>query len=144
MKRIGYVFAIVAIVAMAVWTYRVHYDTKSALGRIEALRDRIAEVKESMRVLRVEWAWLNAPERLAALVARHNDVLGLVPMSADDFAFVGIVPFPPPPAAVPDPAPLAEPDAEEVVAVSYPPPPGMPLPPARPVREAAPVAEAQR
>lgn len=132
MKRIGYVFAVLAIVVVSVWTYRVHYDTKAVLGRIEDLRDRIAAVKESTRVLRVEWAWLNAPERLAALVARHNDRLGLVPIESADFAFVALVPFPPAPVAPPAPA-----GSDPIIAVRYPPPPGMPLPPIRPARQVA-------
>lgn len=132
MKRLGYVFAVIVIVVVAVWTYQVKYETTAALGRIEELRDRIAATKERIRVFRVEWAWLNAPERLAALVARHNDRLGLVPLGSGAFARVSLVPFPPRGL----PAPVPEGGAETLVVVRYPPPPGMPVPPARPVREA--------
>src|SRR5690606_13090979 len=58
-------------------TYTVNYDTRAALDRISELRARIAEERETLQVLRVEWAWLNAPDRLARLVVEHNDRLEL-------------------------------------------------------------------
>ncbi len=126
MKKLGYVFAVIAIVVVAVWTYRTNYETKSTLARIEDLRDRIAGAKERTRVLRVEWAYLNAPERLAELVLRHNDKLGLVTLHPESFAYVAMIPYAPG-AYVP-----TVPEVVDIEEFRLLPPPDMPLPVARP------------
>ena len=109
MSRLGFALAMLAVVAAAAWAYNVNYQTKMALGRIDGLRAEIAAEREAVEVLRVEWAYLNAPDRLARLVAMNNDRLDLVPMGPQHFDEVAAVPFPPNPA--PQPAPEAEPEA---------------------------------
>ena len=116
MTRLGFALAMAAVVAAAAWAYNVNYKTKMALGRVDDLRAEIAAEREAAEVLRVEWAYLNAPDRLARLVALNNDRLDLVPMNPGHFDEVAAVPFPPNPAlqpsaetpdAAPDPAPNA-------------------------------------
>ena len=97
-----------SIIAVAGWTYNVNYDTRTALDRLSGLRAEIAEQREALQVLRVEWAYLNAPDRLAGLVARHNGALGLAPLVPETLGIVAAVPYPP------RPAPDAAPDVPDV------------------------------
>ena len=95
MNRFGFALAVVAVVASAAWAYHVNYRTKLALGRVDDLRSQIAAEREGSEVLRVEWAFLNAPDRLARLVELNNDWLKLVPMGVQGFDEVAAVPYPP-------------------------------------------------
>ena len=95
MNRLGFALAVVAVVASAAWAYHVNYRTKLALGRVEGLRGQIAAEREGVEVLRVEWAYLNAPDRLMRLVEINNDLLKLAPMGVQGFDYVAAVPYPP-------------------------------------------------
>lgn len=106
MKRLGFALAMLAVVAAAAWAYNVNYQTKMARARVDRLHARIAAEREALEVLRVEWAYLNAPDRLARLVAQNNDRLDLVPMGPQHFGEVAAIPFPP----NPPPQPSAEPE----------------------------------
>lgn len=97
MRRVGFALAMVAVVAAAAWAYHVNYETKMALAQVDRLHEQIAAEREAVEVLRVEWAYLNAPDRLARLVAMNNDRLDLVPMGPHHFDEVALVPFPPRP-----------------------------------------------
>ncbi|MEM9763410.1 MAG: hypothetical protein AAF968_13010 [Pseudomonadota bacterium] len=97
MSRLGFALSVLAIVAIAAWAYNVNYRTGEALARVETLRSEIARTREDVQVLHVEWAWLNTPERLARLVAVHQDKLALGPMVPERFGDAQQVPFPPPP-----------------------------------------------
>jgi hypothetical protein len=94
MKRLGFALSVLAVVASAAWAYHVNYKTKTALGRVGDLRGQIAAEREALEVLRVEWAYLNAPDRLIRLVALHNDRLGLVPMGPQRVEDVAAIPYP--------------------------------------------------
>ena len=96
MTRLGFALSMLALVAAASWAYHINYRTKTAMGRIDTLRAQIAAEREAGEVLRIEWAYLNAPDRLARLVAMSNDRLGLVPMGPGHFDEVAAIPFRPP------------------------------------------------
>ena len=85
---------VLGIVAMATWAYNVNYDTKTVIKRVDALRSQIAAERERGQVLRVEWAYLNAPDRLRRLVARYNDRLRLVPLATGQFREAAAIPYP--------------------------------------------------
>ena len=95
MTRSGFALSILAVVATAAWAYHMNYRTKSALGQVDRLRNQIAAEREAVEVLRVEWAYLNAPDRLTRLVALHNDRLGLGPIRPQQFDQVAAIPFTP-------------------------------------------------
>jgi hypothetical protein len=119
MNRLGFTVAILAVVASAAWAYHINYRTKTALGRVEKLRGQIAAEREAAEVLRVEWAYLNAPERLARLVELNNDRLGLEPIAPRQFDDVSAIPFPPR-AENPSAGPDSEPESGGAAAVSGP------------------------
>ncbi|MEM0923565.1 MAG: cell division protein FtsL [Pseudomonadota bacterium] len=96
MKRMIFCVSVTTVIALAVWAYNVNYRTRQAFDRLDTLRAELAAERETVQVLRVEWAWLNAPDRLARLVALHNDRLRLAPMAPERYGLVSTVPFPPP------------------------------------------------
>jgi len=120
MNRTAFALSIIAVVAAAAWTYNVNYRTETALGRVEKLRSNIAAERESVEVLRVEWAYLNAPDRLARLVELHKYRLELEPMAPRHFDEVAVVPFPPRHAALGPEFLLDELDPAAISAVSVP------------------------
>jgi hypothetical protein len=135
MTRLGFALSMIAVVATAAWAYHVNYRTKTTLGRVDQLRGQIAAEREMVEVLRVEWAYLNAPDRLSRLVAQQNGRLGLEPMGPLQFDEVAAIPFPPRTTgfAPGDVAPLTEPDM--VIEISEPVPPvsgPVPMPMPRP------------
>lgn len=87
--------AIVAV-GFGFWAYEVNYATQAAERRVRALQEGIAAERERMQMLRAEWAWLNRPERLRALVAAQGEVLGLVPLAPAHFGTVAEVVRPAP------------------------------------------------
>ncbi|MEM7190679.1 MAG: cell division protein FtsL [Pseudomonadota bacterium] len=84
---------VLMIIAIAGWAYNVNYNTLTTLDRVAELRTKIAEQRESIQVLRVEWAYLNAPDRLARLVEEHNDQLGLAPLTPEALQHAAVVPY---------------------------------------------------
>ena len=134
MTRFGFALSMIAVVATAAWAYHVNYRTKTALGQVDRLRSQIAAEREAVEVLRVEWAYLNAPDRLARLVAQHDDLLGLEPMGPQHFDEVAAIPFPPrTPGPAPDGvAPVREVEMVVVISEQMPPVSG-PVPMPRPV-----------
>jgi hypothetical protein len=96
MRLTLYVSAVVLVVVCATWAYRVNYATQEAMGRVADLRAEIAAEREAIAVLNAEWAYLNRPDRLKALVARNEAALGLVELTPDQFGEASMVAFPPP------------------------------------------------
>ena len=91
-----YIVGFAAVVLSAAWSYRVTYATQSALDDAQRLRWEIRREREAIAVLEAEYAWLNAPERLAALVRANNDILRLKPMTPEIFAVMSEIEYPAP------------------------------------------------
>ncbi|MEL6792636.1 MAG: cell division protein FtsL [Pseudomonadota bacterium] len=122
----------VGLVAMsASWSYKMTYRTQDAFAEVVDLRRDIAREREAITVLEAEWAWLNAPERLAALVKAHEDELGLSPMIPEHFARLDEIAEPPVDDGL---EPVALIGMDEVGPVTLPNPVAAPAPRPRPVR----------
>lgn len=113
MRGVIYFLAAAMVAVSAFWAYRINYAAQATMDEVAALRREIAAEREALVVLRADWAYLNAPERLARLLAEHGEGLALVPMAADRFLALADVPEPPAEAfwVRPDPSvfPLAPP-----------------------------------
>lgn len=94
MRAALYLSAAVLVAVCATWAYRVNYATQEALNRLADLRAEIAAEREALAVLGAEWAYLNRPDRLAALVAGPGAGLGLVPLTPEQFGETAMVAFP--------------------------------------------------
>jgi hypothetical protein len=105
-----------AVMGVAVWAYQENYRTQAAAREAAALSAEIGALRDRLALLEAEWAWLNRPERLTALVLSHAGELELLPFAPEHFGRIDLVAFPPEPvpeagmAAVIDAA-LAQSDA---------------------------------
>jgi hypothetical protein len=65
------------VVATATWTYQVKHDAEAQLDEIRELKKQIALERETIELLKADWAHLSHPSRLQALVERYQEELGL-------------------------------------------------------------------
>ena len=129
MNRNGPALLALTMLAIAGWSYNVNYDTRAALDRVSELRARIGDEREALQVLRVEWAWLNSPDRLKRLVLEHNEQLALVPLTPDALGYIAAVPYSPdmpkhpapvyPPEMLVAAAPQVPPEAADLATSSH-------------------------
>ena len=87
------VLSFLPVVALAWWAYSENYQTRKAVDRVEALQAEIGVARESLNWLHAEWAYLNRPERIAALVDRYFDDVQLVAFTAGRFGSVQSIPL---------------------------------------------------
>lgn len=96
MRIVLHLSAVVVVAVCATWAYRVNYATQEAAARVADLRRQIAAERDALAMLEAEWAYLNRPDRLRALVDA-NPSLGLVPLQPEQFVPASMVAFPPEP-----------------------------------------------
>lgn len=68
MRIVLHLSAVVLVGVCAIWAYRVNYATQDAANRVAALRREIAAERDAIAMQKAEWAYLNQPDRLRALV----------------------------------------------------------------------------
>jgi len=93
MKALLYVLTALTVIGLAFWAYVENDRTRTALGRLQALQADVGTAHARLNVLRAEWAYLNRPDRLRALVDMNFDRLGLLPLRAEQFRDVGQLAF---------------------------------------------------
>ncbi len=80
-----------AVGVMASGLFQLKYAVQEREDELTSLnRDLIASEK-AVHVLNAEWSYLNRPDRIAKLAARHLD---LVPMTPEQVAAAGMTPLP--------------------------------------------------
>ena len=94
MKSVLYVLSAFAVMGLAFWAYHENYQTQQALKDVEQLQREIGARRESLAVLRAEWAYLNRPERLNDLVNMNFERLGLLPLTPEQFGRVEQLSYP--------------------------------------------------
>lgn len=99
MKSFGYVMAVLGVIALSFWVYQQNYATRDAISEARRVSAQIGAARERLAILQDEWAYLNRPARLRALVEANYTRLGLNPMLPDGFGAVEEVAFPPEPEA---------------------------------------------
>ncbi len=95
MKSLFYLVTALLVMGMAFWAYTQNYETQASLRQADGLRAEIADLRETLGVLRAEWAYLNRPDRLRELSDLNFDRLGLLPLSPEQFGQADQVAFPP-------------------------------------------------
>lgn len=104
MRGCLFVLSAIMVIGLAFWAYRENYETQAAQARATALQGEIADLRERLRMLNAEWAYLNRPDRLRDLVQINFDRLGLLPLQSHQFGRIDQVPFP-----QPEPLPILNP-----------------------------------
>ena len=94
MRTIVFVLSFFGLIGLAFWAYRENYRTQAELNAVRALRTEIGILRESLGVLRAEWAYLNRPDRLRELADINFDRLGLMPLDPTQFGSVEQVSYP--------------------------------------------------
>ena len=94
MRMLLYLSAALAVVGLAFWAYQENYRTIDALAEVRVLQRDIAEARDTLGILRGEWAYLNRPERLRDLAEINFDLLGLLPMEPQRFGRVDQISYP--------------------------------------------------
>ena len=96
MRGFLYSLSICAVVGLAFWAYREGYDTRATERSVAELQREIGRRHRELSMLRAEWAYLNRPDRLAALAEMNFERLGLMPLTPTHFAVAEQIAFPPP------------------------------------------------
>ena len=96
MRSIFFILVALAVVGMATWAYQENYRTQASLREVERVNAEIAGLRETLSVLRAEWAYLNRPDRLRDLADLNFDRLGLLPLAPQQFGHVDQITYPMP------------------------------------------------
>ena len=94
MRSLFFILTALAVMGLAFWAYRENYRTQDDLAEIRDLRGEIGQLRESLGVLRAEWAYLNRPDRLQELADLNFDRLGLLPLMPEQFGRVDQISYP--------------------------------------------------
>jgi hypothetical protein len=96
MRSIFFIAVALAVVGMATWAYQENYRTQASLREVDRVNAEIAGLRETLSVLRAEWAYLNRPDRLRDLADLNFDRLGLLPLAPQQFGHVDQITYPMP------------------------------------------------
>ena len=85
MRSLFFVLSAMAVMGLAFWVYQENHRTREALAETQDLQSEIGQMRETLGVLRAEWAYLNRPDRLRELADLNFERLGLLPLRAEQF-----------------------------------------------------------
>jgi cell division protein FtsL len=90
------IIMVAALLGAASWTFKVKNDSERAHAKVAELERQIEREREAVDLLRADWSLLTSPDRLQALVERHNGELGLEDARPEQFVGIEEVPVKPP------------------------------------------------
>jgi hypothetical protein len=96
MRSLIYVLTFLSVIGLAFWAYRENYQTQAALTNVEQLHRSIGQARETLGVLKAEWAYLNRPDRLRELADLNYERLALSPFTSERFGRVDQIAYPVP------------------------------------------------
>ncbi|WP_370678013.1 hypothetical protein [Pleomorphomonas sp. PLEO] len=91
------------MVLSAAAVYDMKYEAEIAAENINKKQAEIVQAREDISLLKAEWALLTRPARMNDLLARHQDILNLTPMSSNHIGTLADIPAKPvvPPVGLP-------------------------------------------
>lgn len=90
MIRLSAAIALVLMGAAALTLYQLKHEVAALEAEHTRLARELAAERDAIHVLKAEWAFLDRPQRLATLAARH---LELVPLGAEKIITIGALPW---------------------------------------------------
>src|SRR6476646_7132762 len=93
--RLINILVIGALILAASFVYKIKFDSTLQAERVAKLRGEIRRERDAIAVLRAEWARLETPGRLQALVSRHLALKPMNPAQFDNFDRLPERPLPP-------------------------------------------------
>lgn len=79
MKPSSIILWVVIVGAMTSGLFQLKYAVQTSEDELARLNRELIATEEAVQVLHAEWSYLNRPERLAALAARHLDLAPMAP-----------------------------------------------------------------
>ena len=79
MMRIVNIVLVVLMLGAATWTYAVKHRAERSVAAIDELERRIALEKDTINLLKADWAYLSRPSRLQTLADLYGEELQLQP-----------------------------------------------------------------
>ncbi|ERI13811.1 cell division protein FtsL [Brucella sp. RRSP16] len=83
MLRTFDIIMIAAMLVAATVTYTIKYDAEKQIAVIAKLKRQIDSEKDTITLLRADWALMNQPGRLQSLVGVYEKELNLQPIEAE-------------------------------------------------------------
>ena len=79
MMRIINIVLVILMLGAATWTYNVKHEAERNLAEIRKLERKIALEKDTINLLKADWAYLSQPARLQTLADQYAEELQLRP-----------------------------------------------------------------
>ena len=98
--RLLHLTVVAALIAAAVWVYRVKFESAGRAAEATRLAAEIRRERDAIAALRAQWAELDSPGRIQTLAERHS-ALRLIDQSQID-TFDHLPERPPLPSEAPD------------------------------------------
>lgn len=95
MWRLINIAMLAVVIAAATWTYSIKHKADEQLAEIRSLERKIALERETIELLKADWAHLSNPARLQELIEKYAEELGLDATAADQI--ISLSELPPPP-----------------------------------------------
>ena len=102
MRRFVTIASSVLAVALALSIYPIENQVRQLERRLADLDGDLLANRQAIQVLKAEWSYLNRPERLQALAARHVEAIALAPVSPDQIVTFAELPDRPEPDGEPE------------------------------------------
>lgn len=93
MRLLAYVFSVTFVMLTGFWANYENVKTLEVSQSIKKTQAEMNDVKETLNVLTVEWAYLNRPERLQNLANLNYKSLGLLPISSNQMKSISSIDF---------------------------------------------------
>jgi hypothetical protein len=103
--RIINIALVILMLGAATWTYNVKHAAERNLSEIRELERKIALEKDTINLLKADWAYLSQPARLQTLSDQYAEELQLRPTEPQQIVHPNELPAPP---AVPQSDGVAE------------------------------------
>jgi len=87
---------VVVMLGLAAFTYKVKYDAQKSHAQIRQFEQKIEAARDSINLLKAEWALMSAPTRMARLARQYADELDLVAIDPGQIVSLADIPQRPP------------------------------------------------